>query len=237
MKYDLADYAASRLVGTLVRYADTNDLALVADINDEFICSLQKLNGDSDHVHIERLNLKPPRLGYINRNNDCLYLTRVPKRQDWKQGLRYENMLIVNDHNSQSSQYRYSDMVEMVKGNYPSISECFKKVSSGKRIAMAFDYDFGLSFCAEDKGEVCVNLLYGGVGIVGTFNGNVFKLDEQYKYLKERISIYESNTTVRSRKKQGEVGLEIECEGDRLLSTTLISEIRTRFFFEEGWVF
>lgn len=203
MKYDYPDYAASRLVGTFVRVKATNDIVIVTNVNDNFVCRVETLEGDVLDIHIDHLNLKPPRLGYINRNNDCIYVVRMPKRQDWKQGSRYENLTAINDHGSASTRFQYRDLVEMIKGSFPSVKECFKRVSTGKRTAMAFDYDFGFKYCEEDKGERCVYVLYGGMGIVGTYNGSQFKLDDQYKYLKERISVYESKSAVQSRSKKG----------------------------------
>lgn len=89
--YDSTDYAQSRLMDTVVRV--NGNPVIVVGIADLAHIEVQTLiKSRRKTVTMQDLDLEPVELGYVNYNGCAIYASRKPKRQDWRQGLRYENM-------------------------------------------------------------------------------------------------------------------------------------------------
>lgn len=190
IKYDYPDYAASRLVGTVVTYK--GDPVLVENILSDGISHLQDLkSGDMLVVDMNDLDTTPVPLGFVNKNKTCVYICRSPKRNDWKQGMRYENIVsITNLGRSALNGISYKEISSTIMGKFPSLSTCFKNVSTGKHNKQAFSRDFCFCYLQEDVGKPTVSVEYGGFGVVGTYSEEGFNLSQKYKYLKERLEEY-----------------------------------------------
>ena len=83
--------AHQRLVGTYVRW--DRSWVRVDSIDQQFLCSVTDHRGrEVLNVPMGSLNLKSPPLGYVNLYGETLYVKRMPKRSDWRQGIREQNV-------------------------------------------------------------------------------------------------------------------------------------------------
>jgi hypothetical protein len=94
-------YAMSRLSNTWVRVKGKEQLFLVNrttggyDFNNTFVLGITDENL-SEEIPLSQLEFEPGRLGYINTNNAdeiAPFVVRMPKRDDWRQGLRASQLL------------------------------------------------------------------------------------------------------------------------------------------------
>lgn len=191
IEYDYPEYAGTRLIGTCVLL--NNQVVYVENLDDNGVAYLRDIKADTTlQSNFKDLSVNSLKLGFINKNKTCYYVARKPKRNDWKQGVRYENIEVYDGVASIPRVISYKDLVQCLSNTYPRLVTCFVNVSTGKRIKQAFSRDFCLSFCSEDRGERCVLVEYSFLGVIGSYNGKSFKLDEQFKYLKERLMPYEN---------------------------------------------
>lgn len=191
VKYDTPDYAASRLVGTVVMYKDCP--VHVENIRSSGLACVQDVRTGYDfEVDMSELDTTPVQLGYVNVGKSCVYVCRSPKRQDWKQGMRYENISAVSNMSKVPfNRITYKDISNTILNKFPKLPTCYKNVSTGKYNKQAFCRDFCLSFVVDDTGIPQVHLEYGGFGVVGSYDGERFSLNEKYQYLKERLEDYD----------------------------------------------
>jgi hypothetical protein len=166
--YDDAEYARSRLLTTYVRYKQT--VVKVLDINEDMTCDVQNLKtGRMMRTSVEKLNLKSMPLGYVNFNRNCGYLSRIPKRHDWRQGIRAANV--------SSRELINKGLVNTVYNIYPNFYAALEEVSTGRCNTLAFSREF------------CINrefsIFYKTMGLVGkvvdkkpVLHKNFFFLDE-----------------------------------------------------------
>ena len=204
MNYDTSDYAASRLVDTIVRIGQ--DPVRIISVNDLAAVEVESLiRARRKRVNFNELNLEPVQLGYVNYQGQAVYACRMPKRNDWRQGLRYDNMYFSYHYDSRptasidytlsavevpappvrrrrpsGSRPSWSSIYQTIRGNYPSIESCLEKIKSIDSVA--WSRDFAMINCGER-----VDIGYMGDFIVGHVdNGNIV-LDKKFKHLEERL--------------------------------------------------
>lgn len=169
------NYAESRLSGSIVRVAKTNEPVYVEAVSIASGLANIKFLSDShqDTMHIDGLNLKPVPLGWCNQAAGATYLSRIPKRQDWKQGIRAQTCF---SSTTRFNNIRHRDLANCIMGKYPTLASLQHKPWA-KLVAWSRKW-------ASD-GEF---LYHGVVGQVGTMDENGFPvLGEAFSYLKESL--------------------------------------------------
>lgn len=177
--YDDVAYAQSRLLETFVR-DEFGFLFYVTkvyqeDYNNEIICSgLSILDQDSRIIcPLKKINLKPPPLGYVNHDNRCSYVSRIPKRDCWRQGIRNRNMNGLMLFNSLFDIGK--ELTNTTLNIFPSFQESLEKVNSD-----FLQSAFSSKFCINNKNTI----LYKDK-CVGDVKENKIKFRRNFEYLTE----------------------------------------------------
>lgn len=169
------NYAESRLTDSIVRIAATGEPIHVQTVNTNngLVEAIRLKDNDLICVSLDDLNLKPVPLGWCNMRNGATYLARIPKRQDWRQGIRaqtcYSSCVKIQN-------IPRADMARCIRGEYPSFNSLIPH-SWNKVVAWSRKW-------ASDG----TSLLYGNLGIVGELDADRKPvLHEGFTYLKESL--------------------------------------------------
>lgn len=129
--YDDVDYARTRLNETIVMDKEGKASYVHNLYVEDGIMSAQcsVLGGDSKMVKLEDLTLRGFKLGYLNKNGKALYLLRVPKRRDWRQGLRTNN--VIGYISKRRCDVASTTIMEALEATYPSVKEASKMLLEG----------------------------------------------------------------------------------------------------------
>lgn len=84
-------------------------------------------------VDAKELDTRPVKLGYVNFNGKCYYLSRIPKRRDWRQGLRRENMMCIPHKGINILSWEV--IAPTIIGKYPTFEKCVQVAKTGKQLA------------------------------------------------------------------------------------------------------
>lgn len=189
------EYARTRLEGTIVRNAIDNEPLLVHAILNDGNCKvrfLKDMEGETifdgfwpgGYVRLSDLNLKPVPLGFVNSNGIASYLSRIPMRKDWKQGLRGANC---GSTNLRLDRIKAQDFRNCVLGDFPKFKTALEQVQNkpttraGNKV-IAFHRHWALASC---QGKIF--LYYKGTSIVGTVIDGQPVLDPSYTHLTEYL--------------------------------------------------
>lgn len=180
--YDTAEYAQSRLSGTIVRVDKDPIVVNFCDSTRGGIAIgySRLINPSSQHrVMIKDVDLTPVPLGFANTTKGVSYLTRVPKRSDYRQGLRSSNYTSVfgNDHRMVSASSLYKTIVN----KFVCFEQALDEVTNTD-ITTAFNREFAL---IKTEGEV--KILYKWKGVVGDIVNNIPALLGEHEYLQESL--------------------------------------------------
>ena len=186
--YDSAQYAESRLAGTIVRKGNSPFYVNRCFNNDRREIIVQGENmaerNANEEVKLSDLNIAAMPLGYINRGKKCYYISRIPKRRDWRQGLREGNASM-----GMFGRLRFRDLgkslTDMLRLNYPNFETCLKRMRSGNYYSMAFSRVFAL-FLYDGEENFFLKYKNKDVGMVNKTTGAV-TLNEDFIYLQERL--------------------------------------------------
>lgn len=162
------EYANSRLTETVVKLEDEPvyvyavkrgmlvDYAPIREINNIKKCQ------------VDDLDLKPVKLGYLNHVRGLNYLMRMPKRNDWRQGLRFGNFTGLG---FDVRHLRYEDLYDVIKGNYQSFEQAIKALKSKAVRGQAWSRDWAIveNDCLAYKGRP-VGALIDGKPVLTTEN-------------------------------------------------------------------
>lgn len=127
------EYAKSRLLGTIVRDEDGEPI-YIADMSVNGTCRVYTLTNntyqeeDKRVTHVDKLNLKPVKLGNVNFGGTCVYLERIPMRQDWRQGLRQRNCF---SSGPPLDRIPNKDLRNCIIGKYPTFERALHDVDVG----------------------------------------------------------------------------------------------------------
>jgi hypothetical protein len=132
-------------------------------------------NGSHAFVPLDDLNFKPVPLGWCNfSRHHATYLARIPKRRDWRQGIRAETCF------SSRISYRqipHENLAKCIMGEYPKfkglVGKPWIKITAWSRK------------WASDG----VDLYYGNLGAVGEMRNGEPVLREEFSYLKESLEM------------------------------------------------
>jgi len=178
MYHDNRDYTAMRLNGTVVREIKNKRLVLIREIGYDvkgLVASVQTLiRGARQYiVHLDELNLASPKLGNITFEGRVYYVSRMPKRNDWRQGLRQENLVFVDRgrmHNYHLPSLKY--LAAPIFRDYLRYEKCIER---GGAFSRTFSLDPDLK------------LWYKCQKVVGQDVNGVPVLDEKFMWLKEAL--------------------------------------------------
>lgn len=175
---DLA-YSQNRLLGTIVRAKDVP--VMVREITEEkYICTDLTKNTNMVCPH-EDIDLTPVPLGYVNYGGVASYLARVPKRRDWKQGLRKENTITIGNGYG-LGKINLKELAKTIIGKYPTFKQILKTLSKNedKKVkSLAFSREF-----AVDKD---FTLWYRGEYAVGTVEDGEPKLLPEFDWVRDTL--------------------------------------------------
>lgn len=162
MYKDDYQYAATRLIGTIVKYG--GEPVEVVDFENGTVSIKNLVSDMCTEVDLSSLDLTPVKLGYVDIDGRIVYVARVPKREDWRQGLRNNNINL---------NLEKEWIVRCILGKY----EPFKSQSEKD------------SFCWHRDWAVYMGELHFKKNKVGTYakGSEVPLLDEHYKFLEEAL--------------------------------------------------
>lgn len=169
-------YADSRLNNTIVRYEGKGVFVNKVMKKGALITSLR--GGDGNVVNLDDLDLTPVKLGFANIGNAISYLTRMPMRRDWRQGLRVGNFTSV--YGTPADLVNYNALADTIEGIYPTLQEC---VDSPARVLRAWcrEWAVGNSKLKNNRPLIYKNLIVGCVR-----DGNP-ELSGEFMFLREAL--------------------------------------------------
>lgn len=188
--YDDPQYAESRLAQTIVRKEDGDPVTVEGVFrNDdgEIICNVYDHRVKLfKHQPLNRLNLKPMPLGYINSGAFPSYLSRRPRRQDWRQGLRRAN-LSSGRFLLEVTSLPQIFLDNIIDGKYPKISTVLRRIRAEQVFGNAFSRSFAIvdgSYQREPLELHYQNRIVGTVSPDGvpTLTGNNTYLTERLEH-------------------------------------------------------
>ena len=181
-------YAHGRLHGTIVRYNGKgvliNEVRFVDRNHPLRLAGSYLLSGDHVGDDIDNFDLVPVTLGWVNYENNKVshYYTRMPIRQDWRQGLRPFNSRYfdVFGQMRKPQAFDYRNIGKTIDGIYPSIEGIIKKLHG-------FGNDRSLAWCRDFAITGSMDVLYKMYGKVGNFKDGLILLDEKFTWVDESL--------------------------------------------------
>jgi len=178
MYKDNQEYTAMRLNGTVVREPGKERLVMIHEIGHgergELVASIQSLKGGKNHVvPLDDLDLASPKLGNVAFEGVSYYISRQPKRNDWRQGLRRENLTIM--YRGRPHPFNLpslSCLSAPVFDDYPSYKMCVREGGAFSR-TFSLDVEHWLWYKCQKK--------------VGQDVNGVPVLDQKFMWLKEAL--------------------------------------------------
>ena len=171
-QYNDLDYAANRLMGTIVSYMGDPVYVHHPDgdyFYVEFLGTRKKKN-----VPAMELDINPIPLGYVNTDHGAVYVGRKPIRKDWRQGYRENNSFSFGNP-IRDIQFQY--LHDTVKGIYPPFTGCMKRAKN-KHEKVAFHREW----CVDQHNH----LIYKDEH-VGDWKDERFILKENKMYLEGKL--------------------------------------------------
>ena len=185
---DNMDYVSSRLRGTCVLHKEHGLFYVDHVIREKEKVVLvgcvvsDGMLGNYIRLPIEQFNLETPKLGNCNFDGRAFFITRVPLRKDWKQGIRGSNLSRIEKLN-EIRPYGfegYKLLVNTVVGKFPSFTECVDRVEDIYTEA-AFTHDFMV-----DSNMVVYYKNRFKVGSVTDYNK--IRIYDDYQWLEESLA-------------------------------------------------
>lgn len=179
-----AGYAGTRLDQTVVRLKNGTPVFIhrVGGVKNVYYCKLSKYNGDRDRwdkCKLDDLDLTPVKLGYVNLEGfDAGYCVRVPKRNDWRQGMRRANIKFLTGMLREVS---YREFNDTIIGKYPSFKESSKRsAETGRTIAWHRNWAVGIGDHLMHKGKMVGRIREDKPVLAEKFNWLEESLEEAY---------------------------------------------------------
>lgn len=160
--YDDDRHARLRLCDSLVLTKRGTPILVNDVINGKVVYSIGPELSRRGSCDLSKVNVSPPPLGYLNLYRGCTFLSRVPKRRDWRQGLRPNNVKTGSGDSA-----TFSMINSYYRQKYPSFQEALLKGSC------AFSRVFAVDGSA---------LMYKG-GLVGNIINGEPRLLPEYEFL------------------------------------------------------
>jgi hypothetical protein len=182
--YDTAEYAASRLVETIIRHDGIPVMvqSVGNGVNGEITVGITNLMEDDPSyiVPLSECDINPVSLGYVNHKKSAHYIMRAPMRRDWRQGLRMLNIVDAEGMNPRLIPYR--TIAQTIMGSFPSFKSCLDRLNSKEKIEeMAFNRDFAVN----REGDMKYKSLFT-IGKVDMTNGNLL-IGDNFNWVREAL--------------------------------------------------
>lgn len=173
--YDTAEYAASRLLETIIMHnKEPVFVHSVGTMDNKISVRCTRLLDDEDKlidVYLDDCDINPVSLGYVNHKNSAYYIMRAPMRRDWRQGLRMLNLVDVEGASPRGIPYR--TIAHTIMGSFPTFKSSLERLNNKEkiqRIAFARDFSISADGILTYKGMI-------DVGNVSMTNGSVLLHD------------------------------------------------------------
>lgn len=169
-------YANSRLNGTIVRRGD-NPVVVTGIGRDGTVHYETVITRRERTCNLKELDVSSPELGMVNGRDGLLYLSRCPKRDDWRQGLRRNNIAILwGKHLAIDNRLIY----RAIRGRYPSFEGAIEQ-SMEEGISVAFHRHWAVKYSDRTKR---INLLYKWYDVAGSVDieGRDLELNDNERF-------------------------------------------------------
>lgn len=183
--YDTADYAATRLNETIIRLGDEPVMVLACHQSGKNIMvTYSHIMEDMppSEAPLEAFNLDPVPLGYVNFGGRAVYMTRMPMRKDWRQGMRMSN--IVDHSGSAHNRLGFKVLGQTIMGKYPTFERVIeglnRKSKPPEGIAFCRDFSIKQGGLLEYKG-------FFNVGLVNLQDAST-TIDPKYEWVREAFN-------------------------------------------------
>lgn len=178
--YKSIDYAAGRLVGTVVRV--DGKAAYIEKLSAKKVTYSDFVNGPVTGS-IDKLDITPVPLGYCNTMGTVAYLMRYSVRKDWKQGLRHHTLQCLSKENLRSDMIPWLDVFKTINGDFPKFEEVIKLLHDNKGIK-------GQAYCRDFAIHANMDICYKGQFVIGKVedinaHDGVARIDEKFEWIRE----------------------------------------------------
>lgn len=184
--YDTAEYAASRLVETIIMHKGQPVLVhSVGTVDGDITVRCTALDDELEsviEVSLSECDINPVSLGYVNHKKTAHYIMRAPMRRDWRQGLRMLNIVDVEGSSPRGIPYRV--IAQTIMGKFPTFKSSLERLNSKdktERIAYCRDFSIAMNGMLTYKGMLDVakvNMDNGSIHINDNCNWIGEALDE-----------------------------------------------------------
>lgn len=169
------EYANSRLAGTCVRL--DGKMVRIDSVTSERAAGRFCEDGKSFRVKLNKLDVKPFKLGYVNFNGRVSYLVRQPKRRCWRQGQRTSNTRSLQGFSV--DEIPRDALAKTVQNEFPTFTKVLSELQTKDGLrSLAFHRHW-----AVDRDSV----LWCRSKAVGVITDGAPTLNDKYKYLAEYL--------------------------------------------------
>ena len=167
--YDTGEYAGTRIAGTVILLK--RQPVLVRRVTEDKVVVGATLGRGSRKVvqDLSEFNLTDYRLGYFNSGGVAYYMSRKAMRQDWKQGVRLNNV----DCSPYKDDLDVDDIAKCLRQRHFPLSKAIADLGDGAS-SVAWCKDF----CITNK-QIIMWKSYA----VGHIDDGVITLDSKFKFL------------------------------------------------------
>jgi len=187
MYKDNIEYIGHRLNDTVIRHKDGTPLRVrsVRLRVEGILVNTSYLNDDESFSTwmIGELDLSSPPLGYTSHNGVAMYVSRQPKRNDWRQGLRESNLHVANEHHvGRYDLGTYQPLVTSIVGVHKSYQTCKEMMDAdGDNY---YSIPFSRVFAYHRNGTIWYK---GNIEVGGDVLGTPL-LHDRYAWLQETLT-------------------------------------------------
>lgn len=183
--YDTAEYAATRLNETIVRLNGLPVMVLACNHDgNQIMVTYHSIMDDvpPQVAPLSAFNLDPVPLGYVNFGAKAIYITRMPMRKDWRQGMRMTN--IVDPLGQAHTRMSFRVIGQTIMGKYPTFERAIeslnRKTKPPEGIAYSRDFSIKGGGLLEYKG-------YFNVGVVNLHDASI-TIDPKFEWVREAFN-------------------------------------------------
>lgn len=161
-------YASEKLPGTIVRLKDGNPVYVQNVFVRDKVCDVQTIDKlrTPYKLKLKDLDLRSPPLGFANYRDMAIYVSRIPKRRDWRQGIRTQNCFVGDGIFMVENLLDGNALHNCIVGKYPKINSILNKIKRVNKLKLRVAWD--RHWALDNK----LNVFYKNWGVVGVFDVN-----------------------------------------------------------------
>jgi hypothetical protein len=176
------EYAGTRIDSTIVMYAGRPVVVSRVDrVGNKPVAHVRQLQDNMElTVDLDDLDICPPEIGYVNMHGIASYICRMPKRRDYKQGTRMQNLF--SHYGLNIRDITQANLYNTFMGVFPSYKDCINTVQMNPEspvISMAWGNDWAIDCEA--------NLRHRFGKSVGRVEDSQPILFKEYQYLQDAL--------------------------------------------------